>query len=316
MNRTNKINSINMKKLINFEIIEEDKSIEIENIINKYKDSEFIPNNLIPKILNYYFPSHTLLHNYSSNHLIIKVKLNDLLNAPVLNWEYNRPPDMTRCQEISRYLYNNKEKPIDTMFYICYNNNNNTLDMLDGIHRFSSLKLLKDEMNKGLDLLTGSCEASEFINENCNEWFYNKDLIINIRFNYTQEQQMDLFRTLNKSQPVPNLYIRDSSLEKRKVIEEIANEWQVNYPKHFSSSSNPNMGNTNRDKFIELLDFIYKKYKINESKINYFRQILEDLNINISTNMPKKVPSTTKKRCDSSGCYLFLYKNEVLETMI
>jgi hypothetical protein len=305
MNRTN-------KKLTNFEIIDSQEEKSIENILEKYKSSNFIPNNLINQILNYYFQSVTILHSFSPIHLIIKIKLIDLLNAPIQNWEYNRPPDMIRCLEISRYIYNNKEKPIDTMFYICYNNINKTLDMLDGIHRYSSLKYLKDELNKSLDLLTGT-ETEFTINDNNIEWFYNKDLIINIRFNHTQEQQMDLFKTLNKSQPVPNLYIRDSSLEKRKIIEELANEWQIKYSNHFSFSANPNIGNTNRNKFIDLLDKVYSKYKINETKVQEFKDLLDEMNRNIGLNIPKKIPEKTKERCQRSGCYLFLYKNDILE---
>jgi hypothetical protein len=296
-------------KLTNFEIIEEYKSLE------NYKHSEFIPNNLISDVLNYYLPSFVILHKFSDTHLIGMVNIIELLNSPIENWQFNRPPDMVRCIEIARYIFNNKEKPIDTMFYISYNNLQKSLDMLDGIHRFTSLKILQNELKKSLDLITGTETEFNVTNNNI-EWFNDKPILINIRFNNTQEQLMELFKTLNKSQPVPQLYLRDSGMEKRKAIEEIANEWQIKYPNHFSFSTTPNIGNTNRNKFIDLLDKIYTKYRINENKVQEFRELLEQANHNISLNIPSKIKEKTRERCQKSGCYLFLYKNDILEDMI
>lgn len=105
-------------------------------------------------------------------------------------------------------------------------------------------------------------------------------------------------------------------MEKRKIIEDLANKWQAMYPNHFSSSANPNIGNTNRNKFIELLDKIYIKYRINETKIEEFKNILTQANITVSQKIPPKITEKTRERCIKSGCYLFLYKNDVLEEMI
>jgi hypothetical protein len=305
------------RKLFNFNIIENEEHSTINNILDKNIDSEFIPTNIIIQIIKHYYPSFTILHKFSQSHLLIKINNFEFLNSPIENWQFNREPDMARCLEISRYIYNNKEKPIDTMFYVHYNNINKQIDMIDGIHRYTSLKILQDELNKSNDLLTGDNDNLEFINYNNDmDWFNNKEIIVNFRFNYTQEQLAEVFKTLNKSQPVPNLYIRDTSLEKLKIIEEIANEWQVKYPKHFSSSSNPKIGNTTRNKFIELLDKIYTKYRINETKVQYFRDILDNINRNVSYNIPDKVPEKTRLRCVKSNCYVFLYKNDILEDMI
>jgi hypothetical protein len=311
------------KRMINFVIVEEENNnIPLETILEKYKDSIFVPNNIINEIIHHYFPSYNLLHKYSANHLVIKVNILDFLKAPIENCSFNRPADMARCRDIAHYTCNNKDKPLDTMFYICYNNLYKTLSVIDGIHRYTALKILQDDINKPLDLLTG--EDSEFninINNSTsinveNEWFNMKDIIINIRFNYTEEQQMEIFRTINKSQPVPYLYIRNTSDEKKNFIEDISNEWQLKYANHFSGSSNPNVGNTNKNKFVDLLDKIYIKYKINETKHQEFKNLLEETNIKISRNIPKKIPEKTRERCLKSGCYLFLYKNDILEEMI
>jgi hypothetical protein len=127
---------------------------------------------------------------------------------------------------------------------------------------------------------------------------------------------METFKTLNKSQIVPDLYIRDYAKEKREMIEKIANDWQVRYKKHFSSTANPITGNTNRNKFIDLLDKIYDKYKIRDTKENILKQRLDDANNKISFNIPKKVSIDIQSKCKETGCYLFLHKNDKLEEII
>ena len=127
---------------------------------------------------------------------------------------------------------------------------------------------------------------------------------------------IETFITLNKSQTVPDIYIRDVAREKRDTIEAVANDWQIRYKKHFSSSTNPISGNTNRHKFIDLLDIIYDKYKIDETKLDKFKQILEEANARMSLNVPTKTTIDTRLKCRDTGCYLFLYKNDKLEDFI
>ena len=88
------------------------------------------------------------------------------------------------------------------------------------------------------------------------------------------------------------------------------------YKKHYSSSANPIIGNTNRNKFVDLLDKIYDKYKISESKVQLFRQVLEEANAKLSHNIPTKASIDTRVKCKETGCYLFLYKNDKLEEFI
>jgi hypothetical protein len=115
---------------------------------------------------------------------------------------------------------------------------------------------------------------------------------------------------------VPELYIRDHQKEKRDIIDAVANEWYVKYKKHFSSSANPITGNTNRNKFVELLDKVYDKHKIDETTSNKLRKLLEDANIRIMGNIPTKATIDVRVKCKDSGCYLFLYKNDKLEEII
>lgn len=57
--------------LRNIEIIEVEEEVKsIDNILHNYKNSEFIPNNIINELLNYYLPSVSILHKFSDNHLL------------------------------------------------------------------------------------------------------------------------------------------------------------------------------------------------------------------------------------------------------
>jgi hypothetical protein len=115
---------------------------------------------------------------------------------------------------------------------------------------------------------------------------------------------------------VPDIYIRDVAKEKRDLINTIANDWQIRFKKNFSSSANPIVCNTNRNKFVDLLDKLYDKYKITEATGNHLKQILEDANTKISFNVPLKLSLDARVKCKETGCYLFIYKNDKLEEFI
>jgi hypothetical protein len=281
---------------------------EYEIFKNKYPNSEYISVTYIPIILNYHFGQDNCLLSYSTNHYICKTSINDLLTkVPIVNWKYNRPPDILRCNDIALYIYNSKTA-IDTVIYLNYNNKTHNFEILDGIHRFTALKKLFEENNKPLDLLC----PTDFGSNGDAKWLYNSPILLNIRFNATDGELIETFKNLNKSQAVPELYIKDSAKEKKDIIERIANDWQVRYKKHFSSSANPITGNTNRNKFIELLDKLYDKYNIEEKGLNKLEAILNQVNEYLMRNIPKKVTGDIRFRCSETGCYLFLLKNDVL----
>lgn len=276
-----------------------------------YISNEFIPSNIIPIIMTHFFKSSELVLAYNEHHAIYKIKINDLLVSSVKNWEYNRPPDMARCPDIARYMYNSR-KPIDTMLYLSFNNIKEVFEVLDGIHRITALKIIKEENSKPLDLL----EHHDFGSGNDATWLYNQYLLVNIRFNSTLGELIEAFKNLNKSQTVPELYMRDNAKEKRDIIDTIANEWFVKYKKHFSSSANPITGNTNRNKFVELLDKLYDKHHIDESSCNTFRRLIDEANARVSMIIPGKASIDIRVKCRETGCYLFLYKNDKLEELI
>ena len=273
--------------------------------------SEFIPTTLIPIIMKHYFESSELVLSFNENHSIYKIMIKDLLVPSVKNWEYNRPPDMARCPDIARYIFNSR-KSVDTMIYLSFNNLKESFEVLDGIHRITALKIIKEENSKPLNLL----EQCDFGSGNSANWLYNQYILVNIRFNSPLGDLIEVFKNLNKSQTVPDLYIRDHLKEKKEIIETIANEWFVKYKKHFSSSASPNIGNTNRNKFVELLDKLYEKHKIDESNCDKLKKLLDNANLYLSTNIPSKATIDIRVKCKDNGCYLFLLKNDKLEELI
>jgi hypothetical protein len=197
------------------------------------------------------------------------------------------------------------------MFYLSFNNINETFEIIDGIHRYNALKYIKQENTKAIDFIT----PGDFGNNNDAFWFYQQFIILNIRFNALEEELIGAFKNLNKSNPVPDLYFRDEIKERKEVIENIVKIWQTKYKSHFSSSIKPNIPNINRDRFIDLLDKLYDKYDIKSETQYVLEDALENMNEHIKINIPKKLSEIIIKKCSETGCYLFLFKLEKLEEL-
>ena len=298
-----------IEELLNIE--EPENPNEYTIIRNNFGSSEYFPSKDISIIMNHHFASSELLFSYNENHGLYKIKIKDLLVDSVTNWEYNRPPDMVRCFDIARYIYNSR-KPVDSMIYLSFNNLKEIFEVFDGIHRITALKIIKEENSKPLELLC----PGDLGSANDADWLYEQYLLVNIRFNTSKGDLIGVFENLNKSQTVSELYICDHSKEKKEMIENIIEEWYKRFKKHFSSSANPNIGNTNRTKFSNLLLHLYDKHKIRQSNVEKLKTKLEIANEKISKNIPDKVSIDIRSKCSESGCYLFLLKPDVLEEFI
>ena len=281
---------------------EEEPKSEYEAVRSAFKKTRTIPLNSIPIIMAHYFKDYRqiLLLNQSHSHAVYLIQIKYLLNEFVENWKHNRDPDMARIPIIAEAIYN-KQNPIETMFYLSFNKENEKFDVLDGIHRLTALKLIKEE---NLTKVRGYDD----------NLLFNQYVLVNIRFNFTYGDLCNAFQNLNEARPVPELYMGKQEEEnKGKIIKNIANEWCHKYKKHFSSSSKPNTGNTNRDKFVDLLDKLYDKYECKDE--NMLRNILDDANEDLSLNNPK-VSIDALYKCKETGCYLFLLKNDKLLKII
>lgn len=285
---------------------------DYNKIMEPYSKSEFIPNNLISNVLSYYLKDNKIFHSFDSqcSHLIIKIKINNLLDAPIVNWSLNRPPDLLRCRDIAKYIYNSK-LPVDSMIYLSYNNLHKTFEILDGIHRITALKIIKKENSNPMNLIT----PNDFgYNNDAENWLFNSHIIVNIRFNAPISTLIQTFQNLNKSNPVPDLYINDNTKEKKTIIENITKQYQKLFKSHFSTSQNPTVPNINREKFIDLLDKIYERYNITEETKEKIDELLTNANNFIKNNIPNKISKKAIEKCNETGCYLFILKdNQLLE---
>jgi hypothetical protein len=237
-----------------------------------------------------------IIHSFQEKHYLGKCKIRDLLGSmdKIENWEYNRPPDLERSREISNAILQQKNA-IDWVLHFSYDSVTKYFQVIDGIHRVYSLEMVKN-----------------------NESFIHIDasILINFKVDASKGELVDWFHAINNSNPVPELYLRDTSTEKRECIEKIAKEWQEKYPGHFMSSKKPNIGHINRDRFIDVLDGLYDKYKKTHSKLvsmeETLREKMETKNRHIQENLPKKISLKIRDKCVDSGCYLFLQKSEWL----
>lgn len=310
-------------RIIDFEIIESDfkRDTYEEMRLKLNSNTNILSIDLINLAINHFFNTNaTIIHNYSSSILLVRTKVKDLLNAPIVNWCQNRDPDLIRIPDIAQHIYN-KRKPIETILYLSFNNKKQNFDVIDGIHRFTALKYIKEKNSVPTDLL----DIQEFGSNNDATWLYDSDIIINVRFNADNGELISLREVLNKTQPMPTVLMDDSTSEtqaRNEIIKSIANEWQLKYPKNFSASNDPTYlkttGSTNKNNFMALLGVIYEKYNIDVSRVSMFRQILEEANKRMEEKVKVGGEGSAKARlkCKDSGCYLFIYRNEKLEEFI
>ena len=264
--------------------------------------SEYLRESDIPAQLHLAFPSHTLLHTYHKTHVVIKASLIDFLAAPIQNWEYNRPPDMARCEDIAVY---HKAKPVETLFYLAYQPNKGKKGayvVLDGIHRYTALKMIHHS-HPYLDLIT---PAESY------------PVLLNIRFNAFDEELMGFFKSINKANPVPDLYLRDAAKDKRDAIEALTAQWMTAYKIHFSTAARPIRPNANRDRFMDLLGCIWDKHRLAQETAPRLGEQLNAMNERVRNEVlvdAEEYSEKVRQKCESTGCWLFVYGMEKLERL-
>jgi hypothetical protein len=243
------------------------------------------------------------IHVYTDNHFVVKIKIKDLFKMSPRNWELNRPPDFERCRDIIKYIGTHKGST-DWMFYMIHENN--TYKIIDGIHRYTALYHLccTDEYRLQYNLFD-LC----FIGE--------KHVFVSIMVSPSIGETIEKFQTLNKSISISELYLTPvENCEKKKIIEDLTKVWMTLYKPHFTHCPNPQIPNTNRDRFVDLLDLLYEKHNINNASKHALENKLNELNRHVMENIPEKVSVKAIQKCRDTGCYIFLLKKDVLEHLI
>lgn len=287
---------------------------DFSKLLAPYHGVEFIPSNVdILPILKAAYPSAEIIHNFSKSHVLVRVRVKDLLSAPIKNWHNNRPADISRCKDIAQYFYRTR-KYIDSEIYMNLVHKKNIFEIFDGIHRYESLSRVKDCI-EDYDHTTSYGIHHELA------WLYESYIILNIRISATEGEIIEAFQTLNKSNPVPELYTLTKSADKRICIDEIIEKLQHDFKPIFTLSQVPVRPNVNRNQLVNLLDKVYDKMDINIHTRNKLEQAIYRLNHHVSENILSstgKAKPTEKmlKKCNETGCYLFLYSLESLEDML
>jgi hypothetical protein len=246
-----------------------------------------------------------LVISHEDRHQTYKIKMKKFIKLNMKRWQFNRPANMERATEIAESLFG-KRQPIFFVFQCIYNQEEGLFEIIDGIHRYFALKQLNNMLEE---------------NET-NSWFYNSYLLIEMKYNYTKGEYIDWFETINKCTPVSEIYT-NSQDEKKEIVEEVVNIYYSKYNTHFKGT-NPNIPNTSREKFTELVLYICNNFNISSENKKCLLKILEDINKQIqqiiaSNNLKKLNPKITEKslkKCNDTGLYLFLAKPEKLLIMI
>lgn len=194
----------------------------------------------------------------------------------VHNWEYNRPPDETRVQEI---MNSNKTDGIiyigripsgendAPQKYVCY----------EGWHRLSAFK-------RG---------AGSYA-------------LIQVMWEASHEIIAKEFLRINKAIPVPELFFRQVDSHVRVTILEAINRLGSTFPDHCSPAKNPHKPNFNRDSFTDELTRAVQEGHI--SHVDIYNQLMVINNRIKETAHLLTLPAQAKTKCEKTGCYLFVLR--------
>jgi hypothetical protein len=247
--------------------------------------------------------NYEILHTYSENVHLTKTNVKTLLETPIVRWRYNRPPDMTRCQEIKEHM-TKQDTFINMPFHLFYNETYEEFECLDGLHRYTAL-----------------CEA---VKDGCSELINDKTVICYIYSKLKIDELKEIFRGINKSVAVPELYISNEYDQTDKtIIENVVKSWESTYKSHFSSNHNFNAPNINRDSLISLLTEVYSDYKVRTEqkmmemliKANEFIKSYVEGDI-VHYGLSKSYTQKQLEKCVKTGCYLFLFKDSKLKERV
>ena len=308
----------------------EDKQQTYDKFRNSYKKNDYIPLNHIDTVFSHHYPNSSIIHSITNNIKLCNIKISDLLNTHILNWELNRNPDEVRVPEIAKYIYQSRTR-IHTLFYLNYNFKADRFELIDGSHRYWALKMIKSLKEENGIIIDdrlrdedGQNIATWFNPTENIDWLLNINIIAQINFISNIDELITLRDDINSSQPMP-IKTRESQpdVEKYRIINKIADEYIYRYKKWFANSNDGtylrNVKKSNRDKFVKLLSMLYDKYNINTERAGTLKNRLEIANDKIKFELQEnkiRCNDDIKERCRQTGCYLFLHRDDKLLEII
>jgi hypothetical protein len=206
------------------------------------------------------------------------------------NWEKNRPVDNIRVNEILEYYQNQKIDIAPGIIY-CWANNNK-LYIYDGLHRYTAV----EKLNEITD--------------------YKKNLKILVQINYSLDE-CDIvkdFININKSIPIPQIYLENESLIKKQTCQNIADNLCRKFPNFISTSRKPHIYNFNRDLIVDFISTLNIDFKIKNADKKVFNLLIK-INLEAKEDILKNNIIHPKK-CDKYNFYLFYKEKYYIKTFI
>lgn len=239
-----------------------------------------------------------LLHQFSPEHQLVKITVETLCRWPLCNWEHNRPPDKVRCADMAQSLAKPNVQLLQP-FYFFYDSKQPMYHILDGIHRYTALMTLHEDEN-----------------------VKTKPVLAHIFTDVSKGALVDVFENINKTIPVPNLYINvgGHTADEISLVSTTVADYQKRYREHFSPNATFCAPNINREAFTNLLSDLCQRHHITSQSL--LEKMLQQLNAVIRNRVetglhtrffPNKFSEKQKEKCRKSGLYLFLYNCELLK---
>ena len=314
----------------NFESEQTQEQRHYDDFRNSYRTNDYVPVDKIDRVFSHHYSNSSIIHSISDSIKLCNIKILDLLNTHVINWELNREPDEVRIPEIAKYIYQSRTR-IHTLFYLNYNFKQDRFELIDGAHRYCALRMiksLKEEngiiINERLRGEDGQNIASWFNSTESIDWLLDINIVAQINFISTDNELLTLRDDINSSRPMPTRP-RESlpDIEEYRIINQIADEYMRRYKKWFANSNDGiylrNIKKSNRDKFVKLLHILYNKYNINTERIGILKNRLEIANDKIKKELEEnkiRCNDDIKERCRQTGFHLFLYRDDKLLEII
>ncbi len=212
-------------------------------------------------------------------------------NFIIHNWNKNRPSCKKRVNDIYEYYISLNLSENDLISGIIYvwkkiNNNIPTYYIYDGLHRYSA----------------------------CLKLDINVKILLHINDSLNEEDIKNNFINLNKSVPVPSIYIDNELLYKKNICEHVADKLCNSYPKFLSSSRKPHSCNFNRDLFIEFISELNINFQIKNIDLIIFKILLK-LN-DYAKNKIIESNITHPLKCKKYNFYLFYLEKHYIKEQL
>jgi hypothetical protein len=130
-------------------------------------------------------------------------------------------------------------------------------------------------------------------------------IIIDVICNAETEDVFESFNAINKSVPVPALYLEEHNPQIMDEIRTLSRKYAETYKPFLSTSSNCHAPNFNRDSLEDQLFKIWQDYS-GEVSVNQSSEALVELNQRYARGeFPAKLNGTVTTKCTKYGFWLF-----------